>query len=190
MLGRAIRTLDSQDSPRPGLKGNHHLPPYSILCNFSQRLHPNGFLSRDSRKLKLGVPKLLGMGLSQLCGAITSHSDLRSGRGLKQSCSSCQELFNDVSHATCTHRSRVDSRLFVVGSQTVSLTIGLSFCHNSCYRCPNGSCKPILDIYTSINFQLYKKLLNVRCFDLCNCSLKVRESIGTPTPTMGTHSGV
>jgi hypothetical protein len=23
---------DSQDSPRPGLGGSHHLPPYNILC--------------------------------------------------------------------------------------------------------------------------------------------------------------
>ncbi len=37
---------------------------------------------------------------------------------------------------------RVDSRLLVVGSQTGSLTPGLSFDHNLCYRCPNGSSKP------------------------------------------------
>jgi hypothetical protein len=44
-----------QDTPRPGLKGNHHLPPYSILCNAPLRLHPNGSFSRDSQ---VGVPKL------------------------------------------------------------------------------------------------------------------------------------
>jgi hypothetical protein len=42
------------------------------------------FLSRNSRR---GVPKLPWLELSQLCGAITSCSNLRLGRGLKQSCS-------------------------------------------------------------------------------------------------------
>jgi len=44
------------------------------------------------------------------------------------------------------------------------LTPGLSFCHNMCYRCPNGPCKPIFDIYISIAFQWYKKHPNARCF--------------------------
>jgi hypothetical protein len=178
--------LDSQDSPRLKLGGSHHLPPYSILCTFPWRLHPNGFLFRDSQR---EVPKLLGLGLLQLCGAITSRSDLRSGQGLKQSCSSCQELSNGVSHTTCTHESRVDSWLFVVRSQTTSLTSGLYFCHNLCYRCPNGSCKPNSDICTLIAFQWYKKLFNVKCFDLYNCSLKVRKSTKTPTLTMEVHLG-
>jgi hypothetical protein len=77
------------------------------------------------------------------CGVITSRSDLQSRRGLKQSCSSRRELSNSVSYATCTHISRVDSRLFVVRSQTASLTPDLSFCHNLCCRCPNESCEPI-----------------------------------------------
>jgi hypothetical protein len=106
-------------------------------------------------------------------GAIILCLDLRLGWGLKQSCSSHWELSNSVLHATCTYGSRVDSRLFVVESQTTNLTPDLSFCHNLCYRCPNGSCKPILNIYTSIAFQWYKKLLNAKCFDLCNRSLKV-----------------
>jgi len=33
--------LCSQDSPRPGLGGSHHLPPYSILCVWPQDQHPN-----------------------------------------------------------------------------------------------------------------------------------------------------
>ncbi len=143
MLGQTTGTLDSQDSPRPGLGGSHHLPPYNILCTSPRRLHLNGFLSRDFRR---GVSKLLGLGFPRLCGAITSHSDLRLGRGLKLSCSSHRDLSNGVSHTTYMHGSRVNSRLFVVGSQIVTLIPGLSFCHNLCYRCPNGSCEPILDI--------------------------------------------
>jgi len=34
---------DTLDSPRPGLGGSHHLPPYSILCGWPRSLHPNGF---------------------------------------------------------------------------------------------------------------------------------------------------
>jgi len=172
-------TLDSQDSPRPRFGGSYHLPPYSILYTFPWGPHPNGFLSRDSQ-----------VGVLQLCGAITLCLDFRSGWGLKQSCISYRELSNDMLHTTCTHKSRVDSRLFMVENQTVSLTLDLSFCHNLCCRCPNGSCEPILNIYTSIAFRWYKELLNARCFDLCDRSLKVWESTGTPTPKMGVHLGV
>ncbi len=54
-VGTSHEHLDSLDSPRPGLGGNHHLPPYSILCSSPPRLHPNGSFSRDSQ---VGVPKL------------------------------------------------------------------------------------------------------------------------------------
>jgi hypothetical protein len=172
-------TLDSQNSPQPGFEGSHHLPSYSILCTSLQGLHPNGFSSQDSRQ---GVPKLPRLELPQLCGAITSRSNLQLGRVLKQSYSSRWELFNDVSHATCMHGSWINLRHFVVESQTVNKTLSLSFCHNLCYRCPNGSCEPILDIYTLIVFQWHKELFNVRCFDFCNRSMKVRESTGTQLP--------
>jgi hypothetical protein len=78
----------------------------------------------------------------------------------------------------------------VVGSQTANLTPGLSFDHNLCYRCPNGSCEPILDICTSIAFQWYKEIFKARGFDLCYRPLKFRESTETPTPKMGVHLGV
>jgi hypothetical protein len=97
--------------------------------------------------------KLPRLELPQFHGAITLCSDLRSRRGLKQSCSSCQELSSGVSHATRMHGNRVNSRHFVVGSQTVKLTPSLSFYHNLCYKYPNGSCELILNIYTSITFQ-------------------------------------
>jgi hypothetical protein len=78
----------------------------------------------------------------------------------------------------------------VVRSQIVNLPPDLSFCHNLCCWCPNRSCEPILDIYTSIAFQWYKKIFNARCFDLCNRSLKVWESTRTPTPKRRAHLGV
>jgi hypothetical protein len=154
VLGQATGNLDSLDSPRPGLQGSHHLPPYSILCSSAQRLHPNGSFSWDSRS---GVPKLFRFGLPGLWAFITSHPKLRSGRDLNQCCSSRQELSNAMSHSCCRRREEVDSRLLVVGSQTGSLTPGPSFAHNLGYKCPNGSCEAILDIYTSRPFQWYKE---------------------------------
>jgi len=161
------------DSPQPGLRGSHHLPPYSILCVTPRHSHPNGFYSRDSQG---GVPKLLRFGLLGLRELITAGSDLGLGWGLKQTRSSPQELFNSVLHSICTHWDWVDSRIFVVGSQTVSLTLGPSFAHNLCCRCPNGSCEAIFDIYTSRPFQRYKEPLKAKCFSLCCRALKLCES--------------
>jgi hypothetical protein len=154
--------LDSLDSPRPGLGGSHHLPPYSILCSSMRGLHLNGFFSRDSQG---GIPKLSRFGLPGFWTSITSRPKLGSGRGLNQSCSSCREISNSMSHSRFRRREEVDSRLLVVGSQTASLTSGPSFAHNLGCSCPNGSCEAISDIYTSRPFQWYKKHLNARCFD-------------------------
>jgi len=170
-------TLDSLDSPRPGLEGSHHLPPYSILCSSLPHLHPNGFFSPDSQS---GVPKLSRFGLLELWTLITPRPKLGSGRALNQSCSSPRELSKGVSHFTCTHRNRVDSRLLVVGNQIASLTPGPSFDHNLCCRCSNGSCDAILDIYTLRPFQRYKERLNMRCFDPYNSALSFWESRRTP----------
>jgi hypothetical protein len=90
-------------------------------------------------------------------------------------------------HATCTQGNRGDSWLLVVGSRIGNLTPGPSFGHNLCFKCPNGSCEPILDIYVPRHFQWYKKLFNPMGFDPCNHSLKIRESIETPTPKVEIH---
>ncbi len=154
MLGRATGNTDTQDSPRPGLGGSHHLPPYSILCSSPRRLHPNGYFSRDSR---VGVSKSRQMGLPRLWSPITLQADLRSQCGLKQSCRSRRDLFNGMSHVLCSQVFRVDSRLLVVGSQNWQTpgnsTPGPSFGHNLCFRCSNEQCEPILDIYASRAFQ-------------------------------------
>jgi hypothetical protein len=143
VLRRAMGNTNTQDSPRPGLGGNHHLPPYSILFTSPWGPHPNGFLSWDSQ---VGVPKLPRLGLPRLWGAITLRVDLWLRSDVKQSCSPHWELSNGMSHAICTHINRVDFWLLVVGSQTANLTLGPSFDHNLCFRCPNGRCEPILDI--------------------------------------------
>jgi hypothetical protein len=133
--------------------GSHHLPPYSILCASPWGPHPNDILSWESQ---MGVPKFPELGLLRLWGPITLCVDLRLKWGLKRSCSLHQDLFNDMSHATCTWGNRGDSWLLVVESRIANLTSGLSFGHNLCFRCPNGSCEPILDIYVSVFFKWYK----------------------------------
>ncbi len=135
--------FDTQDSPRPGLGGSHHLPPYSIFCSSPQRLHPNGSFSRDSQ---VGVSKLSWVGVPGLWKLITLDCRVRSRRGLNQSCSSPRELFNAMSHSRIGHRKEVNSRLLVVGSQTASLTSSPSFAHNLSCGCPNGSSEAILNI--------------------------------------------
>jgi hypothetical protein len=90
-------------------------------------------------------------------------------------------------YTTCTQGIRIDSWLLMVGSQTANLTPGNFFGHNLCFRCPNGSCKPILDIYVSITFNGIKKFSIQLVLTPWNCPLKIQESIGTPTPKMGIH---
>jgi len=165
--------LDSENSPRPGLGGSHHLPPYSIIYVTLRHPYPNDFLSRDSQG---GVPKLSRFRLPGLCEFITLCSNLGLWWSLKQTCSSHWEFSNDVLHSISKHRCRVDFQLLMVGNQTTNLTPGLSFCHNLCYRCPNGSCEAIFDVCTSITFQWHEECLKARCFDPYNQTLKFRES--------------
>jgi len=169
--------LDSLDSPWPGFGGSHHLPPYSIFYNSPPHLHPNGSFSRDSQS---EIPKLSWFGLPRLWTLITPRPELGSEWGLNQSGSSLWELFNSMSHFTCTHRNRVDSWLLVVENQTTNLTPSLSFDHNLCCKCPNGSCESILDIHTSRPFQRYKERFHARCFSPCNRALSFQESWRTP----------
>jgi hypothetical protein len=57
-----------------------------------------------------------------------------------------------------------NSQLLVVGNQIGNLASDSSFGHNLCFRYPNGSCKPILDIHIPKAFQWYKELFNLmRC---------------------------
>jgi hypothetical protein len=129
----------------------------------------------------MGVSKLPKLGLPQLWGPIILCVDLRLQWSLKQSCSSHQKLFNGMLHTICTQGNQIDSQILMVGSQIANLTINLSFGHNLCFRCPNGSCEPILDIYVSIVFQWYKKIFKLMGVDPCNRPLKIRKSIATPT---------
>ncbi len=49
-------------------------------------------------------------------------------------------------HATCTQVNQGTFQLLMVESQIGSLISNPSFGHNLCFKYPNDSCKPILDI--------------------------------------------
>jgi hypothetical protein len=129
----------------------------------------------------MGVPKFPQLGLPRLWGPITLRADLRLRWGLKQIFSLRWEFSNDVSHATYMQGNRSNSRLLVIGSQIANLTPDPSFGLNLCFKCPNGLCKPILNIWVPRTFQWYKKLLNPLGFDPYNRALKIRESTETTT---------
>ncbi len=59
VLKRTTSNSDSQDSPRPGLGGSHHLPPCSILCASPQGPPLNGILSPEIAKV--GTHVTLGL---------------------------------------------------------------------------------------------------------------------------------
>jgi hypothetical protein len=93
-------------------------------------------------------------------------------------------------HTTCMQVNQGDSRLLVVESQIDNLTPDLSFGHNSCFKYPNGYCKPILDIYVPRAFQWYVQIFNPKSFDPYNRLLKIRESIRILIPKVRVHLGV
>jgi hypothetical protein len=138
----------------------------------------------------MGVPKFPQLGLLQLKGPITLHVDLQLRWDLKQSYSLRQELSNGMSHFTCKWRNQANSWLLMVGNQIGDLTPSPSFGHNLCFKCPNGSCKPILDIYVPRDFQWYKELFNPLGFEPYNCYLKIWESTRTLPPKVGAPLGV
>jgi hypothetical protein len=139
---------------------------------------------------KLGMLKFLKLIFLRFWRPIIFFVNLWLIWGLKQSCISHQELFNSMWHITCTQKNQGDFWLLVVGSQIVDLIPNLYFGHNLCFKYPNGSYEPILDIYVSRAFQWYNKLYNSMNFNFWNRSLKIRESIEIPIPKVGTHLGM
>jgi len=165
----------SQDSSRPGLRGNHHLPifPHLGYGAYTQ-------MSFCPRTPKLGIMKFLKLRFLQLWKPIIFCFNVRLKWGLKESCNLPQELFNDMWHATCTKINQGDFWLSVVGSQIANLIPDPSFSHSLCLKYSNGSCEPILDIYVLRTFQWFKIFFNPMNFDPNNRPLKIQESQSEP----------
>jgi len=120
---------------------------------------------------QVGIPKFPRLGLSQLWWPIILCANLWLKWGLKQSYSSRWYLFNGMSYTTWMQQNQGNSWLLVAQSQIVNFTSNPSFGHNLCFKCSNGSCEPILDIYVLRSFQWYKIFLNPMSFDPYNCPL-------------------
>jgi hypothetical protein len=127
-------------------------------------------------------PEIVPVGVPRLWDFIAPRPDLRSGRGLNQSCSPQRELSKAMLHSRIGHQEEVDSRLLVVESQTTNLTLGPPFAHNLNCRCPNDQCEAIFDIYVSRPFQWHQEHPNARCFAPCCWALNIRESRRTSNP--------
>ncbi len=106
--------MDSQNSPQPELEGSHHLPPYIILCVWSQRLHPNIIFLKTPKSRVSKFPKL---GFPPLWMPITSCANLQLRWGLKKSYNLHQYFSNYMWHASFTHVIQGDSWLLMVKSQ-------------------------------------------------------------------------
>jgi hypothetical protein len=183
-LGQATGTLDHKTHHGPDSGGATTILPivYSVPLHRTctrMALFP-GTPKLESRN----CPETVPVGVSRLRELITPDCKVWLQRGLNQTCSPRRDIFNDVSHSQFGGREEVDSRLLVVGSQTASLTLGPSFAHNLGYRCPNGQCEAIFDIYASRPFQWHQEHLNARCFELCCRTLNIRESRRTQSPQL------
>jgi hypothetical protein len=184
VLGQATGTLDHKTHHDPDSGGvTTYLPivysvPLHRTCT-QMALFP-GTPKLESRN----CPETVPVGVPGLWELITPDCEVWSQRGLNQSCSPRRDLFNDISHFQFGGRKEVNSWLLVVGGQTTSLTLGLSFAHNLGYRCPNSQCEAIFDIYASRPFQWHQEHLNARCFGPCCRTLNVRESRQTPSPQL------
>jgi hypothetical protein len=106
-------------------------------------------------------PETVPVGVLRLWELLTPDCKVWSRQGLNQTCSPHRDLFNDVLQSQFGGREEVDSQLLMVGSQTASLTPGPSFAHNLGYRCPNGQCEAIFDIYASRPFQWHQGVLGL-----------------------------
>ncbi len=129
-------------------------------------------------------PETVLVGVPGLWDFIAPRPNLRSGRGMNQSCNPWRELSNAMSHSRSTRQEQVDCRLLVVGSQIASLTPGPSFAHNLGCQCPNDQCEAIFDIYVSRPFQWHQERLNARCFGPYCWALNIRESRRTSNPQL------
>jgi hypothetical protein len=111
----------------------HHSFPYSILCDSSQGLHPNGIFFQDSQ---VGVSKLKLL-LFWNFGCLYIFKSNLFG--------SCDTIFynlqkdfsNNILHTPIGDHFTPTLKGFVIEGQIENLTLGLSFDHNSCISCVN-----------------------------------------------------
>jgi hypothetical protein len=152
VLGQVTGTLDHKTHHGPD-SGEATTFPHIVFSATLRRGYIQMALFPRTPKLESRTcPETVLVGVPGLWKLITPDCRVRSRRGLNQSYSPRRDLSNAMSHSQFGGREEVDSRLLVVGSQTANLTPGPSFAHNVGYRCPNGQCEAIFDIYASRPF--------------------------------------
>jgi hypothetical protein len=182
VLGQATGTLDHKTQHGPD-SGEATTFPHIVFSATPHGDYIQMALFPGTPKLESrNCPETVPVGVPGLWELITPDCRVRSRQGLNRSYSPRRDLSKAMSHSQFGGREEIDSRLLVVGSQTVSLTPGPSFAHNLGDRCPNGQCEAIFDIYASRPFQRHQENPNVRCFEPCCRALNIRESWRTPNP--------
>ncbi len=78
----------------------------------------------------------------------------------------------------------------MVRSRIANLTPGPSFSHNLCFRCPNGSCETVLDIYVLRPFQWYKTIVNPMFLTPAIAPWRFGSPSELQLPKLGVHLGV
>jgi hypothetical protein len=184
VLGQATGTLDHKTHHGPDSREATTFPHIVFSAPHFEDYIQMALFPGTPKLESRNSPEILPVGVSGLWELITLDCKVWSQRRLNQTCSPRRDLSNDVSHFQFGGRQKVDSRLFVVGSQTGSLTPGPSFAHNLGYRCPNGQDEAIFVIYASRPFQWQQEHLNARCFGPCCRALNIRESQRTPNPQL------
>jgi hypothetical protein len=119
--------------------GSHHLSPYSTICASTRPTSKWYFvpgLPNGSTKIRK-VESLATLGSHNfVCRPLI---ELRSKAKLYPLSRFFQQYVARHLHARKSGR-------FPTFNQTTNLIPDLSFGHNLCFRCINGSCEPILDI--------------------------------------------
>jgi len=170
---------DSQDSPRPGLDG--FLLIVLSMINYKDAPKCHFILQLPSWESK----NSWNWDFCNLEGPLCFLVNFQLMWSFKRSFSLCQELSNDMWHATYTQVNQDDSWLLVVKNQIGTLIPSLSFGNKLCFNYSNESCELIFDIFVSKSFQWHKELFNLMIFNPWNYFLKNWESIKTVIPKVG-----
>jgi hypothetical protein len=122
-LGQATGTLDHKTHHGPD-SGEATTFPHIVFSAPHFRDYTQMALFPGTPKLESrNCPEIVPIGVPGLWELITPDCKVWSWWGLNQTCSPRRDLFNNVSHSQFRGQEEVDSRLFVVGSQTASLPI-------------------------------------------------------------------
>jgi hypothetical protein len=119
-------------------------------------------------------------GVSRLWELITPDCEVRSRRGLNQSCSPRRDLSNDVSHLQFGGWEEVDSRLLMVGNLTPGLLLPITWVTD--VQMANARPFSISTLQDLSNDT--KNTPNARCFKPFCRTLNIRESRRTPNPQL------